>query len=79
MSYFNSGGNVGYALGAFVTGQLVVWLGLVGGLAAMIPVFVVAIALARLLPYLARSRRRRTSPATCAATTGAGRWHCSES
>ena len=39
MSYFNSGGNAGYALGAFATGQLVVWLGLVGGLVAMIPVF----------------------------------------
>ena len=25
MSYFNSGGNAGYALGAFATGQLVVW------------------------------------------------------
>ena len=38
MSYFNSGGNAGYALGAFVTGQLVVWLGLVGGVVAMVPV-----------------------------------------
>ena len=52
MSYFNSGGNVGYALGAFVTGQLVVWLGLVGGLVAMIPVFIAALALARFAPYL---------------------------
>ena len=25
MSYFNIGGNTGYALGAFATGQLVVW------------------------------------------------------
>jgi FSR family fosmidomycin resistance protein-like MFS transporter len=54
MSYFNSGGNVGYALGAFVTGQLVVWLGLVGGLVAMIPVFGAALALARFAPYLSR-------------------------
>ena len=52
MSYFNSGGNIGYALGAFATGQLVVWLGLVGGLAAMVPVFVAALALARVAPYL---------------------------
>ena len=52
MSYFNSGGNLGYALGAFATGQLVVWLGLVGGLVAMAPVFVASIALARGVPYL---------------------------
>ena len=31
MSYFNIGGNTGYALGAFVTGELVVWLGLAAG------------------------------------------------
>src|SRR5262249_30802371 len=36
MSYFNIGGNLGYALGAFVTGLLVVRVGLVGGLLAMI-------------------------------------------
>ena len=53
MSYFNSGGNVGYALGAFATGQLVVWLGLVGGLVAMAPVFVAAVGLARFAPRLA--------------------------
>ena len=53
MSYFNSGGNVGYALRAFATGQLVVWLGLVGGLVAMVPVFVAAAALARFAPYFA--------------------------
>ena len=47
MSYFNSGGNAGYALGAFATGQLVVWLGLVGGLVAMVPVFVASLALLR--------------------------------
>jgi FSR family fosmidomycin resistance protein-like MFS transporter len=52
MSYFNSGGNIGYALGAFATAQLVVWLGLVGGLLAMAPVFVASIALARGVPYL---------------------------
>ena len=52
MSYFNIGGNAGYALGAFVTGQLVVWLGLVGGLLAMVPVPVASVALARVVPYL---------------------------
>jgi MFS transporter, FSR family, fosmidomycin resistance protein len=54
MSYFNSGGNVGYALGAFATGQLVVWLGLVGGVVAMVPVLAASVALARMIPYLAR-------------------------
>ena len=52
MSYFNIGGNAGYALGAFVTGQLVVWLGLVGGLLAMIPVLLASLALLRLAPHL---------------------------
>jgi len=54
MSYFNTGGNAGYALGAFVTGQLVVWLGLVGGLVAMVPVFVASLALMRVVPRLAQ-------------------------
>jgi FSR family fosmidomycin resistance protein-like MFS transporter len=54
MSYFNTGGNTGYALGAFATGQLVVWLGLVGGLVAMVPVVLVSIALARVAPQLSR-------------------------
>jgi FSR family fosmidomycin resistance protein-like MFS transporter len=52
MSYFNSGGNAGYALGAFATGQLVVWLGLVGGLLAMVPVVLASLALARMVPHL---------------------------
>jgi FSR family fosmidomycin resistance protein-like MFS transporter len=52
MSYFNSGGNAGYALGAFATGQLVVWLGLVGGLVAMAPVLVISFALVRVVPHL---------------------------
>ena len=52
MSYFNIGGNAGYALGAFVTGQLVVSLGLIGGLLAMVPVLVASIALARVLPHV---------------------------
>ena len=54
MSYFNSGGNAGYALGAFATGQLVAWLGLVGGLVAMTPVFIVSLVLMRVLPHLAQ-------------------------
>ena len=52
MSYFNVGGNTGYALGAFATGQLVVWLGLAGGLLAMVPVLVASLALARVMPHL---------------------------
>src|SRR3954463_3055437 len=59
MSYFNIGGNTGYALGAFVTGQLVVWLGLVGGLLAMAPVVVASVALARLLPRLSGVAERQ--------------------
>jgi FSR family fosmidomycin resistance protein-like MFS transporter len=54
MSYFNIGGNTGYALGAFATGQLVVWLGLVGGLLAMVPVLLVALGLVRAMPYFSR-------------------------
>jgi FSR family fosmidomycin resistance protein-like MFS transporter len=54
MSYFNSGGNAGYALGAFATGQLVVWLGLVGGLVAMAPVLLISLALIRVVPHLSR-------------------------
>jgi len=54
MSYFNSGGNAGYALGAFATGQLVVWLGLVGGLVAMVPVLLASLALVRVTPHLSR-------------------------
>ena len=60
MSYFNVGGNTGYALGAFATGQLVVWLGLVGGLLAMIPVFAASLALARVVPGLAELKPARS-------------------
>ena len=52
MSYFNIGGNTGYALGAFATGQLIVSLGFVGGLVAMTPVLLVGLALARELPRI---------------------------
>ena len=54
MSYFNIGGNTGYALGAFVTGVLVAAVGYGGGLLAMLPVAVVAFVLFRLLPSFAR-------------------------
>ena len=50
MSYFNVGGNTGYALGALATGQLVVSIGLRGGLLAMVPVLAASLALARLVP-----------------------------
>src|SRR5215510_3875436 len=42
MSYFNIGGNTGYALGPIVVTPLVVWLGLRGGTLAMLPVLVMA-------------------------------------
>ncbi len=64
MSYFNIGGNTGYALGAFATGQLVVWLGLRGCLAAMLPVALIGIGLAWLMPFFGRLR---PSAATVAA------------
>ena len=63
MSYFNIGGNVGYAFGAFVTGQLVVQIGLVGGLLAMVPILASGIVLVRLLPRLARLKPDRPSEA----------------
>jgi len=53
MSYFNIGGNTGYALGAFVTGVLVAAIGFRGGLLAMIPVAAVAVVLFRLMPSFA--------------------------
>ncbi|MHB8695253.1 MAG: MFS transporter, partial [Solirubrobacteraceae bacterium] len=52
MSYFNVGGNTGYALGAFATGQFVVWLGFVGGAVAMAPVLLAGFALMRVAPRL---------------------------
>jgi FSR family fosmidomycin resistance protein-like MFS transporter len=53
MSYFNIGGNTGYALGAFVTGVLVGAMGLGGTLLAMVPVAVCAGFLLRNVPYFA--------------------------
>src|SRR5262249_37566182 len=52
MSYFNIGGNTGYALGAFVTGVLIAAIGLGGGLLAMLPVAVAAAVLVRMTPQL---------------------------
>jgi FSR family fosmidomycin resistance protein-like MFS transporter len=53
MSLFNIGGNAGYALGPIVATPLVLWLGLAGGLVAVLPVLLVALTLVRVLPYLA--------------------------
>ena len=53
MSYFNIGGNAGYALGPIVITPLVLWLGMEGGLVAVLPVLVAAFALMRVLPHLA--------------------------
>ena len=54
MSYFNIGGNTGYALGPIVVTPLVLWLGLTGWLVAMLPVVLVAVVLLRALPALER-------------------------
>jgi FSR family fosmidomycin resistance protein-like MFS transporter len=54
MSLFNIGGNTGYALGPIVVTPLVLWLGLTGGLVAMLPVVVVAVLLLRTLSSLRR-------------------------
>jgi MFS transporter, FSR family, fosmidomycin resistance protein len=70
MSYFNIGGNSGYAIGAFATGELVVWLGLVGGLLAMIPVALAGIALVRLT---GRFAPLATAPSAARLTTGEDR------
>jgi FSR family fosmidomycin resistance protein-like MFS transporter len=52
MSLFNIGGNAGYALAPIIVTPLVLWLGLSGGLLAVAPVLLIAVALARVLPYL---------------------------
>lgn len=57
MSYFNVGGNVGYALGPILVTPLVIWLGLAGGMLAMVPVLVYALVVWRAMPGL-----RRTAP-----------------
>jgi MFS transporter, FSR family, fosmidomycin resistance protein len=60
MSYFNIGGNTGYALGAFVTGVFIAAIGMGGGLLAMVPVAVAAVVLVRLTPEFARLTPVRT-------------------
>lgn len=68
MSLFNIGGNTGYALGPIVVTPLVLWLGLAGGLLAVLPVLVAAVALVRVLPYLRRlhpDESGRGTPAGC--------------
>jgi FSR family fosmidomycin resistance protein-like MFS transporter len=67
MSYFNIGGNTGYALGPIVVTPLVVWLGLRGGTIAMLPVLVMALVLLRALPDL-----RRIVPTSTEHRHGAG-------
>ncbi len=67
MSYFNIGGNTGYALGPIILTPLVVWLGLEAGIAAMVPVLVVAVVLLRALPRL-----ERIVPASTKSRDGAG-------
>ena len=67
MSIFNIGGNTGYALGPIVVTPLVLWLGLTGGLVAMLPVVVVAVLLLRTLSSL-----RRVMPAGPAHAAGHG-------
>jgi FSR family fosmidomycin resistance protein-like MFS transporter len=54
MSYFNIGGNTGYALGPILVTPLVLWLGLSGGALAMVPVLAIAGVLVRALPALGR-------------------------
>ncbi len=60
MSYFNIGGNTGYALGPIIVTPLVLWLGLgPGGLLASIPVILGSLAVLGALPYLSRLRPER--------------------
>ena len=71
MSLFNIGGNTGYALGPIVVTPLVLWLGLTGGLVAMLPVVVVAVLLLRTLSSLRRVMppAPRTPPVTARTTS----------
>jgi len=72
MSLFNVGGNFGYALGPIVITPLVLWLGLRGGALAAVPALVVAAALARALPRLARLRPSRVTAGGAAGESRAG-------
>jgi FSR family fosmidomycin resistance protein-like MFS transporter len=58
MSYFNIGGNSGYALAPILITPLVIWIGLEGALLAMVPVLAYAVVMLRVLPAL-----RRLAPA----------------
>ena len=58
MSYFNIGGNSGYALAPILITPLVIWIGLKGALLAMTPVLAYAVVMLRVLPAL-----RRLAPA----------------
>ena len=79
MSYFNIGGNAGYALGAFVTGQLVVGSVSSEACLAMVPVLAAAFALTRVVPRLSRLTPERRLRARRVATIGAARWRSSAS
>lgn len=60
MSFFNIGGNTGYALGPIIVTPLVLWLGLgPGGLLACVPIVLCSFALLRALPYLSGLRPER--------------------
>jgi len=52
MSYFNIGGNAGYALAPILITPLVLWLGVVGGLVAALPVVAYALFLWLVQPRL---------------------------
>ncbi len=67
MSYFNIGGNTGYALGPIVLTPLVVWLGLSGTLFAALPIVAVAVAVSLALPRL-----RTISPASLGGQRSSG-------
>jgi len=67
MSYFNVGGNSGYAFGAYATGLLVLQIGLVGGLLVVVPVLLSSFVLLRLLPEF-----RALEPPVSAGLSGDG-------
>jgi FSR family fosmidomycin resistance protein-like MFS transporter len=56
MSYFNLGGNIGYAAAPIVVTPFVLWLGLKGGLIAGLPVLLIAFALRNPVRYLGALR-----------------------
>ena len=73
MSYFNIGGNTGYALGPIVVTPLVVWLGLRGGTLAMLPALAMAFVILRALPSLQRVVPSRPSADSTRGTTTCAR------